>query len=81
MKKNTGVLIVLFFFAITSCSVLKNLFTAQDATAAIKELLSFGTQYGGNLLGKNGAFSKEALIQSILPKDVDKVIGVLETLG
>ncbi len=81
MKKITGVLIVLSFFAITSCSTLKNLFTAQDATAAIKELLSFGTQYGGNLLGKNGAFSKEALMQSILPKDVDKVIGVLETLG
>ncbi len=81
MKKITGVLIVISFFAINSCSTLKNLFTAQDATAAIKELLSFGTQYGGNLLGKNGAFSKEALMQSILPKDVDKVIGVLETLG
>ena len=72
---------VISFFAITSCSTLKNVFTAQDATAAIKELLSFGKQHGGNLFGKNGAFSKEASMQSILPKDVDKLIGVLETLG
>ena len=81
MKKIIYPLFILSFLGINSCSTLKGLFTAQDATAAIKELLSFGTQHGGNLLGKNGAFSKEALMQSLLPKDVDKVINVLETLG
>ncbi len=81
MKKIVSILIVLSFLGLNSCNTLKNLFTAQDATAAIKELLSFGTEHGGNLLGKNGAFSKESLMQSILPKDVDKVINVLETLG
>jgi membrane carboxypeptidase/penicillin-binding protein len=72
---------VLSFLGLSSCGTLKGLFTAQDATAAIRELLSFGTEHGGNLLGKNGAFTKDALMQSILPKDVDKVINVLETLG
>ncbi|MBL0146101.1 MAG: DUF4197 domain-containing protein [Chitinophagaceae bacterium] len=80
-EKNHLPVIYFIFLGINSCSTLKGLFTAQDATAAIKELLSFGTQHGGNLLGKNGAFSKEALMQSLLPKDVDKVINVLETLG
>jgi hypothetical protein len=81
MKKLFIPFIALFILLVPSCSTIKNLFTAQDATAAIKELLSFGSQYGGNLLSKNGAFSKESLMQSILPKDVDKVINVLETLG
>jgi hypothetical protein len=81
MKKLFIPFLAVFILMAPSCSTLKSLFTAQDATAAIKELLSFGTEHGGNLLGKNGAFSKEALMQSILPKDVDKVINVLETLG
>lgn len=81
MKKLFIPFLSLFVLLAPSCSTLKGLFTAQDATAAIKELLSFGTEHGGNLLGKNGAFSKESLMQSILPKDVDKVINVLETLG
>jgi membrane carboxypeptidase/penicillin-binding protein len=81
MKKIIGTLVVLSFLGLSSCGTLKALFTAQDATAAIRELLSFGTEHGGNLLGKNGAFSKETLMQSVLPKDVDKVINVLETLG
>jgi Protein of unknown function (DUF4197) len=81
MKKLFIPFLALFVLIAPSCSTLKSLFTAQDATAAIRELLSFGTEHGGNLLGKNGAFSKESLMQSILPKDVDKVINVLETLG
>jgi hypothetical protein len=81
MKKLFIPFFAVFVLIAPSCSTLKSLFTAQDATAAIRELLSFGTEHGGNLLGKNGAFSKEALMQSILPKDVDKVINVLETLG
>ncbi|MBP6432732.1 MAG: DUF4197 domain-containing protein [Ferruginibacter sp.] len=81
MKKLFIPFLSLFVLLASSCSTLKSLFTAQDATAAIKELLSFGTEHGGNLLGKSGAFSKESLMQSILPKDVDKVINVLETLG
>lgn len=81
MKKLFIPFLAVFILMTPSCSTLKGLFTAQDATAAIKELLSFGTEHGGNLLGKNSAFSKESLMQSILPKDVDKVINVLETLG
>jgi membrane carboxypeptidase/penicillin-binding protein len=81
MKKLFIPFLALFIVIAPSCSTLKALFTAQDATAAIRELLSFGTEHGGNLLGKNGAFSKETLMQSVLPKDVDKVINVLETLG
>jgi membrane carboxypeptidase/penicillin-binding protein len=81
MKKLFTAIILLACLGLTSCGSIKNLFTVQDATAAIKELLSFGTQHGGNLLGKNGAFSKETLMQSIMPQDVSKVLNVLETLG
>jgi hypothetical protein len=81
MKKLFIPFLALFVLVAPSCSTLKSMFPAQDDTAAIRELFSFGTEYGVNLLGKNGAFSKEALMQSILPKDVDKVINVLETLG
>jgi Protein of unknown function (DUF4197) len=76
--------IILFFtFAISSssCNVAKQLFSPDDAAGAIKELLSFGTQYGGDLLSKKNALSKENILQSILPGDAGKILSTLETLG
>jgi Protein of unknown function (DUF4197) len=64
-----------------SCGSLKNILSASDATSAIKELLSFGTEHGGNLLGKNGAFGKQTIMESLLPGDLGKVLSTLETLG
>lgn len=72
-------LTVVLFFA--SCGTLKNAFSAQDAEGAIRELLSFGTQHGGDLLSKKGAFSKETLMSTLLPEDLSKVLNTLETLG
>ena len=68
-------------FANSSCNNFKQIFSADDATGAIKELLSFGTEYAGSLLGKKNGISKENILASILPGDVGKILGTLETLG
>ncbi len=82
MKKYFIVFIIPSFLLLSSCGGgMKNLFNGDDATGAIKELLSFGVQHGGSLLGKNGGVSKENILQSILPKEVSNVVSTLETLG
>lgn len=82
MKK---VYTILFFsiaiLSTPSCNTAKQLFSGDDAAGAIKELLSFGTQYGGDLLSKKNALSKENILQSILPGDAGKILSTLETLG
>jgi Protein of unknown function (DUF4197) len=74
----------LFLFTVTSllsCNTFKQLFSADDAAGALKEMLSFGTQYGGDLLGRKNGLSKENILQSILPGELGKVLSTLETLG
>jgi hypothetical protein len=69
--------ITLLFLQFISCNALKSLqggLTEQEAIDGIKELLSAGSLYGGDLLGKNGAFSKESLMSAIFPPE-------LQTLG
>lgn len=81
MKKFYTILFFAFAVSSSSCNVAKQLFSADDAAGAIKELLSFGTQYGGDLLSKKNALSKENILQSILPGDAGKILSTLETLG
>jgi Protein of unknown function (DUF4197) len=81
MKKIFPLILISSSLLFTSCNTIKNLLTAEDATAAVKELLSFGTEYGGNLLGKKGAFSKQTLMESLLPGDLGKILNTMETLG
>lgn len=81
MKKIFTLFPLCFSLFFTSCNTIKNLLTTDDATAAVKELLSFGTEYGGNLLGKKGAFSKQTLMESLLPGDLGKILSTMETLG
>ena len=81
MKKIYTLLFFASTIASTSCNTVKQLFSADDASGAIKELLSFGTQYGGDLLSKKNALSKESILQSILPGDAGKILSTLETLG
>jgi Protein of unknown function (DUF4197) len=81
MKKIFTLILISSSLLFTSCNTIKNLLTAEDATAAVKELLSFGTEYGGNLLGKKGAFSKQTLMESLLPGDLGKILNTMETLG
>jgi hypothetical protein len=81
MKKIAILILLSCSLFLTSCNTIKNLLTAEDATAAVRELLSFGTQYGGNLLGKKGAFSKQTLMESLLPGELSKVLSTMETLG
>jgi Protein of unknown function (DUF4197) len=81
MKKIYTLFLLAGTLAFSSCGGIKNLLSAEDAGSAIKELLSFGTQYGGSALGQKGAFSKQTLMQSLLPGDLGKVLSTLETLG
>ena len=82
MKKYFIALTLVFSLFITSCGGgMKNLFNGDDAIGAIKELLSFGVQHGGSLLGKNGGVSKENILKSILPAEVGNIVGTLEMLG
>jgi hypothetical protein len=81
MKRMYTLLFFAFALSAPSCNTVKQLFSADDATGAIKELLSFGTQYGGDLLSKKNALSKENILQSILPGDAGKILSTLETLG
>lgn len=81
MKKLIHLTFLFFSLSLLSCNTVKNLLSADDASNAIKELLSFGTEYGGNLLGKKGAFSKQTLMESLLPGNLSKVITTMETLG
>jgi hypothetical protein len=81
MKKIFTYSFIALLLSSISCNTMKNLLSASDATEAVKEMLSFGTQYGGDLLSKKNAFNKESLMQSILPGDLGKVLNTLETLG
>ncbi len=70
---------LLLFFS--GCSTMKNLLSPSDAEEAIREALSIGSNFGGNVLGQKGAFSKNTLIDALFPEDIRKVLNTLETLG
>ena len=81
MKKIFTLLLITSTFLLASCGGAKNFFSGDDASGAIKELLSFGVNHGGSLLGKNGGVSKENILKSILPPELGNIMGTLETLG
>jgi Protein of unknown function (DUF4197) len=81
MKRFYTILFFAFTILSSSCNTAKQLFSGDDAAGAIKELLSFGTQYGGDLLSRKNALSKENILQSILPGDAGKILSTLESLG
>lgn len=84
MKTLKSCVIALLFLQAVSCNALKSLqggLTQQEAIDGIKELLSLGSRYGGDLLSKNGAFSKESLMSAIFPPKWQKVANTLQTLG
>jgi hypothetical protein len=78
MKKKLVVLSVCFTFLFASCNVLKQVadsyLSERDAIAAIKEMLAIGSN-GSALI------SKDALMNAILPKDVNTVLQKLQQLG
>lgn len=81
MKVIYTILVGITLLCSSSCNLTKQLFSAEDATGALKELLSFGTQYGGDLLSKKNGISKENMMATLLPGDVGKVLSTLESLG
>lgn len=81
MKKLFAILLLPVCLSLSSCGSVKNLFTAQDAEGAIREMLSIGSSTGGNLLGKKGMIGKETLMSTLFPEEVKPVLQTLETLG
>ena len=65
----------------SSCNTVKKLFTASEAEAAIRELLSVGSEFGGKALAIKGIISKESILSSVLPEGINDLLGKLETLG
>ncbi|MGE5521593.1 MAG: DUF4197 domain-containing protein [Candidatus Dadabacteria bacterium] len=60
-----------------SCSTLKNYtLNEADATAAIRQLLSLGTNSS-----LTGAFSKEMIMATLFPESVRKALNTLDQLG
>ena len=66
---------------LSSCNSLKNLFTVSDAEAAIRELLSTGTVFGGKAATIKGLITKESLISSFFPEEIRKILVTAEGLG
>jgi hypothetical protein len=62
------------------CHVVKQLLSPGEAEGAIRELLSIGSEFGGNLLGRNGGLGND-LLGSILPQDLGKLLNTLQNLG
>lgn len=84
MKTAKLFILVLALLQFFSCNTLKSLqggLTEQEAIDGIKELLSVGSRYGGDVLGKSGAFSKESLMSAIFPPELQKLANTLQTLG
>lgn len=71
---------ILFAFLLPvsfSCSTLRNyVLTEQDAVAALRQLLQKGAQ--SNL---QGAFTKDAVMATLFPEDLRKVLNTLQQLG
>ena len=83
MKKIIAVLLV-SVMGLSSCSTLKNLggfLSEADAANAIREALIIGTNFGANRLGQNGSFSRDVLLNAILPQEAQKVVQTLDRLG
>ncbi|MEO7531827.1 MAG: DUF4197 domain-containing protein [Sediminibacterium sp.] len=81
------ILIAAFAFCtmgLSSCSTLSSLsnyLTEADATNALREALSIGANMGANSLGQKGSFSRDVLLNAVLPQEVQKVVSVLDRLG
>ncbi len=77
--------LILSFFALAivtiySCSGLKNMaysLTEKDAAAAIRQLLQFGSREGLD----PSAFSRQALMQRIIPGELQTPVRLLQTVG
>ena len=81
MKHFVLVLSIACCLLLPSCGSIKNIFTAQDAEGAIREMLTIGSSTGGNVLGKKGMISKETLLSALFPDEVKPLLQTLETLG
>ncbi len=69
---------------LSGCSTLQslsNLLSEVDAANAIKEALTIGADFGTKNLSQKGSFSKDVLLNAILPQEVQKIVQTLDRLG
>jgi len=84
MKKILVSFLLASVLGLGGCSSLKNLggfLSEADAANAIREALIIGSNFGANNLGQNGSFSRDVLLNAILPQEAQKVIQTLDRLG
>ena len=84
MKRIIISIFVIGSMGLSGCSTLQslsNILTEVDAANAIKEALIIGSNFGANSLGQKGSFSKDVLLNAILPQEAQKVVQTLDRLG
>jgi hypothetical protein len=84
MKKLIVALFAISTMALSSCSTLQSLsdyLSEADAARALKEALTIGANFGANSLGQKGSFSRDVLLNAVLPQEVQQVVQVLDRLG
>jgi hypothetical protein len=84
MKKLIVALFAVGSMGLSGCSTLQSLsnyLSEADAANAIKEALTIGANFGANSLGQKGSFSRDVLLNAVLPQEVQKVVQTLDRLG
>ncbi len=85
MKKLLPLFLVAVLTLSVSCSSLNKIsgyvLNENDAASAVRELLQIGTRSSSGLTGADGPFSKMAIMNSIFPPEMQKVVRTLQQLG
>lgn len=85
MRKIGFICLLAATFVLGSCNSLKNLasgfLTEGEAVNALREALIMGSNNGALSLGQRGSFSRDVLLNAILPQDVQRVVQALDRLG
>lgn len=84
MKKILASLLLTATLFLGSCSSLKNIgnyLSEVDAANAIREALLIGSNFGVNTLGQTGSFSRDILLNAVLPQEAQKLVQTLDRLG
>lgn len=84
MKKIYTVIFAAATMLFGGCSSLKsigNYLSEADAANAIREALVIGSNFGVNALGQNGSFSRDVLLNAVLPQEAQKLVQTLDKLG
>ena len=85
MKRSlTAIFLVITLLFGSACSSLKSIgdyLSEADAANAIREALIIGANIGSNNLSQRGFFSRDVLMNAVLPQEAQKIVQTLDRLG